>query len=63
MNRLFNFLLTQRFFIFLLTFVLIVTGLVSWHRLPIDAFPDVTNVQVMILTKVPGSLPWMSNSG
>ena len=25
-----------------------------WHRLPIDAFPDVTNVQVMILTKVPG---------
>lgn len=54
MNRLFNFLLTQRFFIFLLTFVLIVTGLVSWHRLPIDAFPDVTNVQVMILTKVPG---------
>ncbi len=54
MSRLLNFLLTQRFFVFLLTLVLIATGLVSWYRLPIDAFPDVTNVQVMILTKVPG---------
>lgn len=54
MSRLLNFLLTQRFFVFLLTVVLVITGLVSWYRLPIDAFPDVTNVQVMILTKVPG---------
>lgn len=54
MNRFLNFLLTQRFFIFLLTAVLVVTGTISWYRLPIDAFPDVTNVQVMILTKVPG---------
>lgn len=54
MSRLINFLLTQRFFVFLLTAVVIVTGLASWYRLPIDAFPDVTNVQVMILTKVPG---------
>ncbi|NCB39425.1 MAG: efflux RND transporter permease subunit, partial [Erysipelotrichia bacterium] len=54
MSRLLNFLLTQRFFVFLLTLVLIVTGIVSWYRLPIDAFPDVTNVQVMVLTKVPG---------
>ncbi|HNX77866.1 MAG TPA: CusA/CzcA family heavy metal efflux RND transporter, partial [Candidatus Rifleibacterium sp.] len=54
MNRILNFLLTQRFFVFLLTAVLVITGLISWYRLPIDAFPDVTNVQVMILTKVPG---------
>jgi cobalt-zinc-cadmium resistance protein CzcA len=54
MNRFFNFLLTQRFFVFLLTAILVIVGLVSWNRLPIDAFPDVTNVQVMILTKVPG---------
>ena len=26
----------------------------AWTRLPIDAFPDVTNVQVMVLTEAPG---------
>ena len=26
----------------------------SWNRLPIDAFPDVTNTQVMVLTQAPG---------
>lgn len=54
MPRFINFLLTQRFFVFLLTAILVIVGIVSWYRLPIDAFPDVTNVQVMILTKVPG---------
>src|SRR5512146_1793722 len=34
--------------------VLSVAGGVAWTRLPIDAFPDVTNTQVMILTKAPG---------
>ena len=29
-------------------------GVLAWVRLPIDAFPDVTNLQVMILTKAPG---------
>ncbi|MBP7750389.1 MAG: efflux RND transporter permease subunit [Planctomycetes bacterium] len=29
-------------------------GFVAWTLLPIDAFPDVTNVQVMILTPAPG---------
>ncbi len=29
-------------------------GVVAWTRLPIDAFPDVTNTQVMILAKAPG---------
>jgi Cu/Ag efflux pump CusA len=29
-------------------------GAVAWHRLPIDAFPDVTNTQVVVLAKAPG---------
>lgn len=29
-------------------------GLWAWNELPIDAFPDATNVQVMVLTKAPG---------
>jgi cobalt-zinc-cadmium resistance protein CzcA len=34
--------------------LLTVLGVWAWKQLPIDAFPDVTNVQVMILTKAPG---------
>jgi cobalt-zinc-cadmium resistance protein CzcA len=34
--------------------ILIAGGAVAWTRLPIDAFPDVTNVQVMILSEAPG---------
>ena len=36
------------------TIVVAVLGVLAWRRLPIDAFPDVTNTQVMILAKAPG---------
>jgi cobalt-zinc-cadmium resistance protein CzcA len=48
------FLLNNRLLVLLVTVVLVVTGVVAWQRLPIDAFPDVTNTQVMILSKAPG---------
>lgn len=32
-------------------------GLYAFHSLPIDAFPDVTNTQVQILTQAPGLAP------
>jgi cobalt-zinc-cadmium resistance protein CzcA len=34
--------------------LMIALGFWAWERLPIDAFPDVTSVQVMILSKAPG---------
>ena len=39
--------------------VLLVAGIGSWNltRLPIDAVPDITNVQVMINTEAPGFTP------
>ena len=37
--------------------VLLGAGIFAWKKLPIDAFPDVTNVQVMILTEAPGLAP------
>jgi heavy metal efflux system protein len=40
--------------ILLATLVLMIGGVVAWDRLPIDAFPDVTNTQVMILSDAPG---------
>lgn len=48
------FLLKNRFFVLVTTFILLVTGTVAWQSLPIDAYPDVTNTQVMILSKAPG---------
>jgi cobalt-zinc-cadmium resistance protein CzcA len=53
-DRFIRFILHQRLLILLGTVLLSVLGIIAWKRLPIDAFPDVTNVQVMILTKAPG---------
>lgn len=48
------FMLKNRMPVLLATAVLMAAGAVAWLRLPIDAFPDVTNTQVMILSKAPG---------
>mgnify|MGYP001100329456 CR=1 FL=1 len=47
-------LLKNRLLVLLGTALLSALGVVAWTRLPIDAFPDVTNTQVMILSKAPG---------
>ena len=47
-------ILDQKLLVFLATVLLVALGIIAWRQLPIDAFPDVTNVQVMILTKAPG---------
>ena len=49
-----EYLLRWRVLVLFLTLVLLVIGIVAWIQLPIDAFPDVTNVQVMVLTEAPG---------
>jgi cobalt-zinc-cadmium resistance protein CzcA len=49
-----SWLLRNRFLVFLATAVLVAGGVLAWTRLPIDAFPDVTSTQVMILSKAPG---------
>jgi cobalt-zinc-cadmium resistance protein CzcA len=54
MSKLAHFLLNNRLLVLALTGTVVVLGIISWNRLPIDAFPDVTNTQVMILTKAPG---------
>ncbi len=57
MSFLIDVVLRQRVLVLSLTAVMVAGGIVAWHRLPIDAFPDVTNVQVMILTEAPGLAP------
>jgi len=52
-----HFILKQRFLVIMAAVILLVAGAMTWFNLPIDAFPDVTNVQVMILTKAQGLTP------
>jgi cobalt-zinc-cadmium resistance protein CzcA len=47
-------LLKNRLLVLGLTAAVAIAGWIAWTRLPIDAFPDVTNTQVMVLTKAPG---------
>ncbi|HOU53613.1 MAG TPA: CusA/CzcA family heavy metal efflux RND transporter [Myxococcota bacterium] len=54
MQRFMEGLLGNRILVILVTVVLAGLGVASWLNLPIDAFPDVTNVQVMVLSKAPG---------
>lgn len=50
----FSWLLANRPLVLLLVAAALATGGWAWTRLPVDAFPDATNTQVMILTKSPG---------
>ena len=57
LERIIQFSLQQRGLIIVL--VLLVMGLGAWKftKLPIDAVPDITNIQVVINTKAPGYTP------
>ena len=54
MSRLSRFPLERRALVLACAALLVVCGVVAWRQLPIDAFPDVTNVQTMILAAAPG---------
>jgi cobalt-zinc-cadmium resistance protein CzcA len=46
--------LRQRLFVLLCLAALIVTGVVAYRDLPVEAFPDLTNNQVTVVTEAPG---------
>jgi cobalt-zinc-cadmium resistance protein CzcA len=46
--------LRNRVLVLAATAVVLAVGVAAWVRLPIDAFPDVTGTQVMILSQSPG---------
>jgi len=52
-----NFSLARRGLILVLTMMLIGLGIWNFNRLPIDAVPDITNVQVAVNTAAPGYTP------
>ncbi len=56
-NKLIEIAVKQKFLIIILLISLSVWGIYSYQKIPIDAFPEVTNNQVQILTKVSGMSP------
>ena len=52
-----RFALIQRLMILLLSAAVVVGGLWAFRSLPIDAFPDISSPQVMVVVKAPGMAP------
>ena len=53
-RRVVDFALTNRLLVLGLAFVLFVWGIISFHNLPIEAYPDVADNYVEIITQWPG---------
>src|SRR5436190_2515254 len=56
-NRFVAFALNQPFFLILLVALFIFAGVAAFRSLPIEAFPDVTDTQVQVITLFPGHAP------
>ncbi|MFM7632304.1 MAG: efflux RND transporter permease subunit [Betaproteobacteria bacterium] len=57
-ERLIQASIAQRVLIMFASLMLVAVGIYSYQRLPIDAVPDITNVQVQINTYAPGYSPF-----
>ncbi|GGI90764.1 efflux RND transporter permease subunit [Legionella impletisoli] len=57
LKRILQFSIKQRWLILVAVFIVICLGIYNYTRLPIDAVPDITNVQVQINTEASGYTP------
>jgi heavy metal efflux system protein len=57
LRRIVEFALTQRAFVLLCALLITAAGAYAFLRIPIDAFPDISSVQVKIIMKAPGMTP------
>src|SRR5580693_10107432 len=49
-----QFALRQRFMVLMLTLLVIVAGVLSFRRMPVDAYPDLSPPMVEIISQWPG---------
>lgn len=56
-ERIIRFAIEQRWLIILAVLGMAALGVYNYGKLPIDAVPDITNVQVQINTAAPGYSP------
>lgn len=57
LDKIIKYSIEHSWIIFLGVFLLVALGVYNYQRLPIDAVPDITNVQVQINTEAPGYSP------
>jgi cobalt-zinc-cadmium resistance protein CzcA len=57
LDNIIRFAIVHRWLMLVLTLALVALGVWSFTRLPIDATPDITNIQVQINTEAPGYSP------
>ncbi len=57
LEKLIHFSISQRWLIMIIAAGLCAIGAYNFGKLPIDAVPDITNVQVQINTEAPGFSP------
>src|ERR1700748_2110867 len=48
------FSLKNKYFILFATIILLVAGIITFKTMPVEAFPDVTNTEVTLITQWPG---------
>ncbi|MBS1668601.1 MAG: efflux RND transporter permease subunit [Bacteroidetes bacterium] len=53
-KRVLAFSLKNKYFILFSTLILLIAGIITFKTMPIEAFPDVTNTEVTIITQWPG---------
>ena len=53
-HRIVQFALRQRFLILMMTGMMTVLGVIAFHRMPVDAYPDLSPPMVEIITQWPG---------
>jgi heavy metal efflux system protein len=53
-RRIVDFALREKLLVMALAFMLLVWGLISFHRLPIEAYPDIADIYVQVITQWPG---------
>ncbi len=56
-EKLITFALQQRLFVVIFSVIIGIGGWQAWKALPVEAFPDVQDVQVLVITQVPGQAP------
>src|SRR5262249_9082967 len=53
-HRVVQFALSQRFLVLVLVILVVIAGVISFRRMPVDAYPDLSPPQVEIITQWPG---------
>src|SRR5215467_13394455 len=53
-HRIVQFALKQRFLVLMVTVLIVVAGIVSFRRMPVDAYPDLSPPMVELITQWPG---------